>query len=513
MSSGSVGFNKSLNGNNIGEFDSIDLTQWTGALTIEGSSGTAGQVLKKNATTNKIEWGVDTPGSLSATSPIVLTGTNLALGTNFGGQGITTTGTITAGTIASTGNVTAGGVIVCKSANLPLVFANGEMNLNINTNDFQLDGSNNLELKESFVKTASNPLSISTQNISLNFNTNDFQLDGSNNLELKNDPVITASDPLSISTGNISLTLDSSKLEVSSGELTLKEDYVKTASNPLTVSGGNVSLNFDSSDFQINAQNELEFRYNNVAITASMPIVLSSGNISLSFNTNDFQLDASNQLELKDDFVKTATNPLSISTGNITLGFDTETLTNTGSALALNPTLRGKTLYYSDSEDKYYLLLRPTDFMNDNDSSGYNRTVIADTGMGGGLQCFAGTQYYCQFDIPHGFDFTGFRVNLTNSVGTEQGSTATSTFYSAFAHKTISSNLVFPNRSGASNIFAAYNTHNAYAAVGSGYDADTLTKSNFGNIKFGCIMCYRLSWTSAFYNLGGYVEFTKTPAP
>ncbi len=345
------------------------------------------------------------------------------------------------------------------------------MSLNFNTNDFQLDGSNNLELKNDPVLTASNPLSVSTGNVSLNFNTNDFQLDGSNNLELKNDPVITASDPLSISTGNISLTLDSSKLEVSSGELTLKEDYVKSASNPLSVSTGNVSLNF---------------------------------------NTNDFQLDGSNNLELKNDPVLTATQPLSISTGNISLGIDGTTIANTGTSIAFSNTMRGKTLYYSDDEDKYYLLLRPSDFMNDNDSSGYNRCVIADSGMGGAVQCYAGTQYFCYFDIPHGFDFTAFRVNLTNSVGTEQGNYASSSFYVAFCHKTITSNLVFPNPTGASNIYAPYNTHNTYSALGSGYDANNLDVSTIGNIKFGSIMCYRNSWSSSYYNLGGYVEFTKS---
>ena len=470
MSSGSVGFNKSLNGNNIGEFDSIDLTQWTGALTIEGASGTAGQVLKKNATTNKIEWGSDTPGSLSATSPIVLTGTNLALGTDFGGQAITTTGTITAGTVAATTNLTVGGVDVCKAASNPLALSSGTMSLNFNTNDFQLDGSNNLELKNDPVITASLPLGITTGNISLNFNTNDFQLDGSNNLELKNDPVLTASDPLSISTGNISLTLDSSKLEVSSGELTLKEDYVKTASNPLSVSTGNISLNY---------------------------------------NTNDFQLGGSNQLEFKNDPVISATQPLSVSTGNISLGIDGTTIRNTGTSIAFSQTMRGKTLYYSDDEDKYYLLLLPSDFMNDNDNSGYNRTVIADTGMGGALQCYAGTQYFCYFDIPHGFDVTGMRVNLTNSVGTEQGNYSSSSFYCAFCHKTISSNLVFPNYSGASNIYAPYNTHNTYSAVGSGYTADSLDEYEINNIKFGSIMCYRNTWSSSYYNLGGYVQFTK----
>ena len=173
--------------------------------------------------------------------------------------------------------------------------------LGFNTNDFQLDGSNNLELKEDFVKTASNPLSVSTQNVSLNFNTNDFQLDGSNNLELKNDPVLTASDPLSISTGNMSLTLDSSKLEVSSGELTLKEDYVKTASSPLSISTGNISISLSTLSQGSNIQT---FSYNgtsaktinlNNALTGITSITGDSyGGIEIKIgSTTHFKIDGS----------------------------------------------------------------------------------------------------------------------------------------------------------------------------------------------------------------------------
>ena len=330
MSSGSVGFNKSLNGNNIGEFDSIDLTQWTGALTIEGASGTAGQVLKKNATTNKIEWGSDTPGSLSATSPIVLTGTNLALGTNFGGQAITTTGTITAGTVAATTNLTVGGVDVCKAASNPLALSSGTMSLNFNTNDFQLDGSNNLELKNDPVITASLPLGITTGNISLNFNTNDFQLDASNNLELKDTFFKTATNPLFSAGDSVGLNFNTGDFQLDgSNHLALKNDPVITASNPLSVSTGNITLNFNTNDFQLDGSNNLELK-NDPVLTASDPLSISTGNISLTLDSSKLEV-SSGELTLKEDYVKTASNPLTVSTGNISLNFETTNLETSAS--------------------------------------------------------------------------------------------------------------------------------------------------------------------------------------
>mgnify|MGYP003123537928 CR=1 FL=1 len=75
--------NRSLNGNANLEIDTLTLTEWIGALSIEGDIGSAGQVLKKNANSNNIEWGVDTPGSLSAVTPIVLNGTQLSFNPNL----------------------------------------------------------------------------------------------------------------------------------------------------------------------------------------------------------------------------------------------------------------------------------------------------------------------------------------------------------------------------------------------------------------------------------------------
>ena len=107
---------RSLNGNKTGSFDIVDLTEWSGALTIQGYEGTAGQVLKKNPTTNKIEWGADTPGNLSVVAPILLTGNQLSLDDDFGSQSITTTGNFTATLITANNNIIANNNIVGNGA-------------------------------------------------------------------------------------------------------------------------------------------------------------------------------------------------------------------------------------------------------------------------------------------------------------------------------------------------------------------------------------------------------------
>ena len=336
------------------------------------------------------------------------------------------------------------------------------------TTDFQLDGS---KLSLTNPISASHPLSVSGGNVSLNFETGDFQLSASNKLELKNDPILTAS-------------------------------------NPLSVAAGNISLDFEATDFKLSASNKLELK-NDPVLTASNPLSVAAGNVSLNFETGDFKLSSGNKLELKNDPVLTASNPLSVAAGNVSLTTNDDYLVNSSAnKLEFAPQMNGKTLYYSESDDRYYLILRPTDFMNDNDSSGYNRCVIADTGRDGAVQCFAGTQYYAMFDIPHGFSFTGFRVNLVNSAGTPQGTIASSIFYCRPATKTISGVFSYLNTTGGS-AYAPYNTHNEYDMVSSGYVSGTTTKSTLSSVKFMAIMCYRNPWTSSFYNQGGYVEFKK----
>ena len=151
-----------------------------------------------------------------------------------------------------------------------------------------------------------------------------------------------------------------------------------------------------------------------------------------------------------------------------------------------------------------YRFLLPSDFLNDNDSSGYSRSVIADTGNNGAQQCFAGTQYYAFFTIPDGYYFSGFRVNLVNSVGTPQGTTPLSNFYVNVYTKTINSNLATVGST------KGFNTDNLGYTITSGYSASWDINDP---ITIGAIHCFRNSWSSAFYNRGGWLQFTEGSPP
>lgn len=147
-----------------------------------------------------------------------------------------------------------------------------------------------------------------------------------------------------------------------------------------------------------------------------------------------------------------------------------------------------------------YRFLLPSDFLNDNDSSGYARSVIADTGQNGAQQCFAGTQYYAFFTIPDGYYFSGFRVNLVNSVGTPQGTTPLSNFYVNVYTKTINSNLATVGGT------KGFNTDNLGYTITSGYSASWDINDP---ITIGAIHCFRNSWNSSLYNRGGWIQYTE----
>ena len=147
-----------------------------------------------------------------------------------------------------------------------------------------------------------------------------------------------------------------------------------------------------------------------------------------------------------------------------------------------------------------YRFLLPSDFLNDNDSSGYARSVIADSFNHGAQQCYAGSQYYAFFTIPDGYYFSGFRVNLVNSAGTAQGTTPTSSFYVNVYTKTINSNL------SVSGSTKGFNTDNLGYTITSGYGAGWDINDP---ITIGAIHCYRNPWSSSFYNRGGWIQYTE----
>jgi hypothetical protein len=147
-----------------------------------------------------------------------------------------------------------------------------------------------------------------------------------------------------------------------------------------------------------------------------------------------------------------------------------------------------------------YRFLLPSDFLNDNDSSGYARSVIADSFNHGAQQCYAGSQYYAFFTIPDGYYFSGFRVNLVNSSGTAQGTTPTSSFYVNVYTKTIDSNLTV------SGSTKGFNTDNLGYTITSGYGAGWDINDP---ITIGAIHCFRNPWSSSFYNRGGWIQYTE----
>ena len=101
--------------------------------------------------------------------------------------------------------------------------------------------------------------------------------------------------------------------------------------------------------------------------------------------------------------------------------------------------------YFKDSSTgKIYKLLRPLDFNMDNDSGGYNRLVVADTGQEGAVQNFGSnaTQIYSYFEIPNGYRFTGYYIHLTDSSGNAVGTTPASNFFTQAGYKAIDNKLV-----------------------------------------------------------------------
>ena len=93
--------------------DIVDLPSSDNAVRINGVKGTVGQLLKKNDTTNKIEWGDES--SITGTAPIAVADGVVSLNSDMGSKSLTTTGTITAEQLTSTDDITATGHIGCAT--------------------------------------------------------------------------------------------------------------------------------------------------------------------------------------------------------------------------------------------------------------------------------------------------------------------------------------------------------------------------------------------------------------
>ena len=234
--------------------------------------------------------------------------------------------------------------------------------------------------------------------------------------------------------------------------------------------------------------------------------------LSLGYNTNDFQLDGSNRLELKDTYIDTAVLPLSITSDTITLDIN-NTLEVVGGELGVVSSGGGGEpidLYKDSATNLYYRLLTPSDFMNGiKIVGGHSACVINNTANGaeGALQCWDGLSYYTYFNIPNGYTFTGFRVNMTNSAGTPTTPASSATFYCKVKSKSIGAAAIDVGAN------QAYNTDNVGYTSVSGWDTTWVIGDSQNLPKMMMIECYRSpDWTNAYYNGGGWIQFTQTVA-
>lgn len=162
--------------------------------------------------------------------------------------------------------------------------------------------------------------------------------------------------------------------------------------------------------------------------------------------------------------------------------------------------------YFKDNTTGYlYKNIKPSNFVMDDDSGGDNRWVISDGVNTEGQAVNRGanaTQIYAYFDIPSGYKFTGYRLNLNNSSGNPYTTPHSNTFYTRAGYMLNTGARNWANSLGGQG----YNSHITLSG--------TQPQNGWGNLwvkgnsmYYGILMCYRLYWTSAYFFPGGYVEF------
>lgn len=162
--------------------------------------------------------------------------------------------------------------------------------------------------------------------------------------------------------------------------------------------------------------------------------------------------------------------------------------------------------YFKDNSTGYlYKQLKPSNFVMDDDSGGDNRWVISDGVNTEGQAVNRGanaTQIYAYFDIPSGYRFTGYRLNLNNSAGNATGGSPSTTFYTRAGFMLNTGPRTWVNTLGGQG----YNAH--IALTGTQPTNNWSVSWGKGDAMiYGLLMCYRLYWTSGFFFPGGYVEF------
>lgn len=151
-----------------------------------------------------------------------------------------------------------------------------------------------------------------------------------------------------------------------------------------------------------------------------------------------------------------------------------------------------------------YHNLKPSDFVMDDDSGGDNRWVISDGANTEGSAVNRGinaTQIYAYFEIPSGYRFSGYRINLNQSTGAPWTTPHSNTFYTRAGYMNNLGSRVWSNTLGGQG----YNAHNSLiAGPQNGYGASW---QKGDPMYYGIVMAYRLYWTSSYFFPGGYVEF------
>ena len=160
--------------------------------------------------------------------------------------------------------------------------------------------------------------------------------------------------------------------------------------------------------------------------------------------------------------------------------------------------------YFKDNTTGYlYKNIKPCEFVMDDDN-GDNRWVISDQTFTEGQAVNRGsntTQIYAYFDIPSGYSFNGYRLNLNNSSGNPWATLPSGTFFTRAGYMNNLGSRTWINAAGGDG----YNSHIGLVGGPENGWGSLWQKGN--SMYYGLLMCFRIYWTSAYFFPGGYVEF------
>ena len=493
----------SITGLKSGFFTDIDVVD---SIAINGNVGTANQVLTSDGTNTSYQ--DPTP---PAVSDLLTAGT---------GIDITATGNPETISTNVKSLVLSGTAVVSTPQTFNPNANGGSQTITINDTDTQLNLTADLPI---VIDSSGGGLN---KNIELDIDTNTMGVSGGELEVLKVPETLTftgydtgtfdGSSALSINLVDTDTTYQGGtgiSIDTATNPDTINCDNIpNSALQNSTISGKALGSNLSTLTFY-NSAGGLLTSYNGAdpptSVTLDGDTTYTGGkNITVDTTPATDEIDLDDDLTAIDSITMTSTGGTTALTGNNYPSNPTPmTYFDLSSATNVFPTNLGGVgvgglggVYKDEANGFLYRFLLPSDFLNDNDSSGYARSVIADSSNHGAQQCYAGTQYYAFFTIPDGYYFSGFRVNLVNSVGTAQGTTPTGSFYTNIYTKTINSNLTTVGST------KGFNTDNLGYTITSGYSA---TWDINDPITIGAIHCFRNSWSSSFYNRGGWIQYTE----